>query len=761
MPPRRNQPGVTEGIGIDEIWVVIRRRLWLSGFLVAATLVVTMVILSLMTPTYTAQTQLLIQPDAPQVLNMTQLLDDTAGSPDYDYYKTQFELLKSRALAARVIRELKLAHNGIFNPGPPRPGSWADLWIRARQFVFMPFGQTTSEGPSPVEYSVDPNLIDKYVACLKIEPVFATRLVNVSFTLPDPFLATRIVSAHVHDFVKREIEIRSGGQRAAQEFLNSQLIEIGKRTEQAEVALNAYRKRYGVLSFDVDDINKVAAERMSELTRAVTDAETRRITAESEVELLQHGGYDSLPEVVNNATISGLKPQLVALQTEYARLSAAFNPAYPKLVELKAQLDQDQEAISAQVNNVAKAVRRSYKAAVAQETRLRDEIEAEKQRDLALNDALLHDAVLSREVQTNRDLYKNVLQRMEEMSVAAQTPLSNVSAVADAAVPLAPSGPKKYRDVAIAGVLSVLLSLALTFVLEQLDQRLKTPEEIEAHLNLPTLAVVPDFANLFRARGDLRRRLTAGRARVTSIVSPSGSTNALSLLDTYKPGASEIYRTIRTHLVFSRPASPPKTVLFTSSVETEGKTWTVLHTAAAFAHTGAATLLISADLRRPRCDRLLNCQGEEGLSDALVGRRDAHDVIRRVDGQAFSFLSAGSPVPNPAELLSSARMREIIDSLTTYYPIILFDSAPVMHASETIAIAAMVEGVVIVVGARTSKKTVRAACDRLNAVDAKILGVVLNGVDIRHPDYREYTKYYYRYDYDGENGSALVGSSSL
>ena len=130
-----------------------------------------MVILSLMTPTCTAQTQLLIQPDAPQVLNMTQLLDDTAGSPDYDYYKTQFELLKSRALAARVIRELKLAHNEIFNPGPPRPGSLADLWIRARQFVFTPFGQTTSEGPSPVEYSVDPNLIDKYVACLKIEPV--------------------------------------------------------------------------------------------------------------------------------------------------------------------------------------------------------------------------------------------------------------------------------------------------------------------------------------------------------------------------------------------------------------------------------------------------------------------------------------------------------------------------------------------------------------------------------------------------------------
>ena len=270
MPPGRHYPDVAEGIGIDEIWVVIRRRLWLSGFLVTLTLLLTTVVLFMMTPTYTAKTQLLIEPDAPQILNMTQLLEDTAGSPDYDYYKTQFELLKSRALAARVIRELNLAHNKIFNPGPPQPGSLADLWIRAKQFVLTPFGQPEPQGSAsaPLEYSVNPSLIDQYVADLKIEPVLATRLVDVSFTLSDPILATRIVTAHVDDFVKREMEIRSSGQRAAEEFLKSQLTEISKRTEESEAALNAYRKRYGVLSFDVDDSNKVAAERMSELTRA-------------------------------------------------------------------------------------------------------------------------------------------------------------------------------------------------------------------------------------------------------------------------------------------------------------------------------------------------------------------------------------------------------------------------------------------------------------------------------------------------------------
>ena len=187
-----------------------------------------------------------------------------------------------------------------------------------------------SEASAPLEYSVDPAIIDTYLKLLEVEPILATRLVTVSFSLPDPSLAARVANAHVHDFVKQELEIHSSAQRAAGEFLKSQLTVIGKRVEQAEAALNAYRQHNGVLSFDVEDRNKVVAERMSLLTRALTDAETKRITAQSLLELVQHGDYDSLPQVVNNPTISALKPQLISLETEYARLSAAFNPALSK-----------------------------------------------------------------------------------------------------------------------------------------------------------------------------------------------------------------------------------------------------------------------------------------------------------------------------------------------------------------------------------------------------------------------------------------------
>ncbi len=753
--PRRGDPGAAEGIGIDEIWRVIRRRIRITGSLVIVTLVITAAILYSMTPNYTAETELLIEPDAPQVLNMTQLLEDNGGSPDYDYYKTQFELLKSRALAARVIRELNLSQNEIFNPKPPPPGSFADLVGRVRALLKPADKAASGADAASLEYSVDPGVIDTYISALKIEPIFATRLVTVSFSVPDPVLAARVVNTHVKDFVKRELEIRSGAQRVAEEFLKSQLADIGKRTEQSEAALNAYRQRNGVLSFDVNDSNRVAAQRMSELTRAMTEAETRRITAQAQVELVDHGDFDSLPQVVKNPTISALKPQLVTLQAEYARLSAAFNPTYPKLVELKAQLDQDRAEISAQIKIIASSIRREYRAALTQEDQLRSEVQAEKQRDLALNDALLKDAVLSREVQTNRDLYKNVLQRMEEMSVAAQTPLSNISAVSQAAVPRHPSSPKKKIDLAISALASIMLGLVLSFVMEQVDVRLRTPEEIEHYLDLPTLALVPRFIEIEgpAARRGAQRKIRNGAAPPV----PS----SLSTLDTYAAGASEVYRTIRTNILFSRAGSSPKTVLFTSAVDGEGKTWNALHTAAAFAQTGAPTLLVSADLRRPRCDKLLNCEGSVGLSDTLVGHRDPHEVIRRVNGQAFFFLSSGSRVPNPAELLVSVRMRQIMDMLATRYPFVLFDSAPLMYASETLAIATMVDGVVMVVGARTPKKTVRAACDRLEMVDAKILGVILNGVDISKPDYKQYTHYYYRYDDHTDRGTDLVNTSPL
>jgi succinoglycan biosynthesis transport protein ExoP len=645
-PPPRSALKVEDGIGLHEVWRVIRRRLRLTVAFVISAVLITTVAVFLKTPLYTGRATLLISPETPQVLDVTQLIADSSGDPDYDYYKTQFELLKGRALAARVIRDLNLTQYTAFDPHKSVEGPIASFWNQMNGAIAGSSGaETPASGEDPLEYSVNPVAIDKYLNHLKVEPKPGTRLVTVSFTLADRVLSARIANRHVDDFIRRELEIRSDGERIAREFLEGELEQIGSRVQTAEAALNAYRQQNGVLSFDVDDTNKVAAERMGDLSKALTDAETRRIAAESQMELVQHGEYESLPQVVNNPSISALRPQLIILEAEYAKLSTAFNPEYPKLAELKAQLEEARSVMSNQIRDIADAVSRDYTAALAQEQKLRAEIQAEKQQDLALNDALLKDAVLAREVETNRDLYKNVLQRMQQMGVAERTPISNISIVEQAAPPLGPSSPKKLIDISVSGLLALLMGLGLSFVLEQLDSRLKSAEEVENFLHLPSLAIAPDFNNVHSSNRMLRRLSADWNATTNGrTYAAKGKQARTSVFEGYRTGKGEVYRTIRTGLLFSRAGAPPKTILVTSSIEGEGKTWTAVNTALAFAQTGASTLLIDADLRRPACHEMIESENGTGLSEILAGQCDPEDLVRRVNGHPLFFLTAGSRV---------------------------------------------------------------------------------------------------------------------
>jgi capsular exopolysaccharide synthesis family protein len=307
-----------------------------------------------------------------------------------------------------------------------------------------------------------------------------------------------------------------------------------------------------------------------------------------------------------------------------------------------------------------------------------------------------------------------------------------------------PATPKKRLDLAIGGLLALLCGITLAFILDQLDNRFKNSEEVESYLHLPTLAVAPDFVRLHRSaainnRLGWVRRVLVGTSRASK---PLES-------DILQPGRGEVYRSIRTALMFSRAGSPPQRILVTSAIEGEGKTWTALHTALAFAQTGAMTLLIDADLRRAQCHKAFEVDNSAGLSEVLVGQLEPEDTIRHITDQNLFFLPAGSHVPNPAELLISTRMLDVLKSLSAQYQYILVDSAPLMHASDTVGIATIVDGVVLIAGAETPKQSVRRASERLSFAGANILGVVLNRVDCNHPDHREYTRYYFSYERNG------------
>lgn len=736
LPPVPPPQVAGEGIGLQECWQILKRRSRLISVLVLGALLATGIAVFSMTPNFKASATLLIEPEPPRVLDIKELINETGGNEDHSYYKTQFDLLKSRDLAAMVIHQLGLTNLPPFASSPH--GFVAGLLDSVVQ-MFNRASPSAAEREREADAAFQ-RAIDTYIDRLTVKPKLESRLVVVSFSAPSAELAQRIVHTHVQDYIRRSLDLSNESRRTAVQFLQKELGNIGKKVQTSEAALETYRRKAGIVSFGVRNAHQIAQRRMEHLTQALTKIETKRIAAQAQVQLVRSGNYSSLPQVITNPVITALEPRVQQLESQYANMATAFNPAYPKLAELKAQLSQARAGLQREIRHVAAAIERAYVADVDEENQLRAKIEAEKERDFALNDASLKDAVLAREVETNRQLYKNVLLRMQQIEVGQQAPVSNISVVDHAVLPTVPATPKKRRDLAISGLIALLLGLGLAFVLEHFDSRLKTAREAEEYLQLPALAVAPDFA---RVGSDSPSPLLKLRRAFTTYLR---RLDKASLAIEHVASRGDVYRSVRTALLFSRGEPPPKKVLITSGVPGEGKTWTAVQTALAFAQTGAKTLLVDADLRRSRCHHALKLSNGMGLSEVLMGRCEPEDAILFLETQNLFCMTAGSRVRNPSELLTSPRMKQLLDWLARGYDQIVIDSAPLTCASDTGAIATMSDGVVLVADANTPKQEVGRANDLLTFVGANVLGFILNRVSSYHPDYKRYSRYYFSYD---------------
>jgi len=593
-------------------------------------------------------------------------------------------------------------------------------------------------------------IIDEYLRRLEIEPRFGTRLVVVAFTTSDPALSARIANAHIGAYIRRGMELKADAAKNAEEFLSGKLAELKDRVEKSELALNAYRREHGVITFSLNESGKgeMLEQRLTDLNNTVAKVEASRIALQAQLQLIRKGDAAALPAVMQNQLIQNLKQRVAELAAQYADMSNQFNPGYYQpLDNLKARLDQSRSQLSQEIDRAAHEVQSDYSSSTAREHMLEQEITGVKSQALALNDASLQDAVLVRQVDASRNLYKSVLERVRELDVSADAPASNVSVLDRAETPRFPSSPKKILSLELSAVLGLLGGIALAFFRELADDRLKSSEQIERELRLPSLALVPDFDKLPQA-GHGRRRLAKRAEPTQKNGADQFDDGAIVVQLEGRSPAAEIYHSIRTALLFSQPGRTPKTILFTSAVENEGKTVTALNLAIAFAQTGSRVLLMDADLRKGRCHEILGLKNHSGLSEILTGQKQHQEVIHRTN-TGFSFLSAGGNCPNPASLLASTAMRNLLDSLCHDYDHVLVDSPPLMPVSDATALAVLVDGVLMVVSASTSKKLVQQACSRLSHIGARIFGVALNRVDTANNDYyyyNPYKSYYYRRD---------------
>lgn len=744
------EPGdAEEGLSFGSLWRIIRAHKLLIAVILLGSVLTTLAALLMMTPLYKARATVLIERNNPNIVDIKQVISEPLNTGQDDYYKTQYAMLKSRSLAAEVIDQQQLEKNPQFlrqaQPGfveslLPRLKSWVSQWLP------LPAPRTDGAAPEPAA-----QLVDVYLnRMLQIEPVAGTRLVSVSFTSQDPQLSAQLANSHAHAYAQRGLKLRSEATQEARKFLEEKLVELKQRVENAEAALNAYRKDKGIVS--LDDKENVVVDRLADLNKRLTEAEVERISLESQVRLVRKRDFDSLPSVIANPLITTLKGELTRLQGEHAKLAAQFKPGYPRLAQIKANMDEVQARLQKEIGKIVSGLESAYLAAHAKERELRAKTDEQKNAAFDLKDASVNYAILNREAETNRQLYDSVVTRIKEVSLTSQLPNSNVFIIDPAEAPRTPASPNIKMSLLLSALVGLLGGFVMAFLREQMDRSLKTAEDAERYLSLPNLGVVPNFAGMDTkaavegsSRNGWRAMLGLSRGSSASEFNfypyepkekPAFTTQPAGLV-------GEAYRTLRTGILLSQAGDEARTVLFTSAVHGEGKTDTTVNSAIKFAQTGARVLLIDADLRRPMCHKILGMRRGLGLAELLTGKIERSWAIQSTHVDNLFFIASGASTSDPTELLGSRKMRETLLWASEHYDHVLIDSPPVMPVSDAMLLSTMTDGVVVVIGGQsTPRDLVKQGCAKLRYARARILGMVLNRVDPNQGSYRDYRQLY-------------------
>ena len=781
IEPEYNNTSQQDEVSLSFYWNILlkRRNLVLIVFLAVFAVGAYFALSS--TTLYTAAAMIKIEPQNPQVTGVGELQPlELRG--EYDYHKTQFELLGGRPLAAKVITQLGLDSNKAFtdativSPNPinrlnsavnralrPLLSVLAALFPPKRQLQPSSPMMTDAADKVPLEMSVPSPLIAQYLGMLVVAPVPATRLVRVQFTTPDPALSQALANAHVQSFMQLSLESRFGLTKEARDFLEQKKADLRSRLENSEAALNKFRRAHGVVS--VEKGENIVVDRLVDLNKQLTVARAQRIEAESLHRTVENRNNQDLAEVMKQGLIQQLKSSVATLEAEKARTATIFKPDHPRIQELNQQIAAAQHALNIEVATIVRGIKSGYAAALAKEQGLQGEADKQQRDALRLRELGVDYTLLQEEVNANRSLYEGVLKRLSETNFSNDLAISNMQIAERAAIPLSPSGPN-VPTYLMASVLSgLLLGIGGAFMREILDSSVGTPEEVWRSVGLGTLGVVPHVKFL-----TAKRSVSAGVKRILSLPEPKPAATKAKppseLIINHSPQSilNEAYRSIRTSLLLSQAEKPPQIILLTSPSPGEGKTVTSVNIAIALAQDGYSVLLVDADMRKGCCHERLGLSRNSGLSNILTGRLSLQEGIRQTPIERLSLISRGAPPPNPSELLGSRIMKETLKDLREIYDFILIDSPPVIGISDAAILSVLVDGVLLVLdGQNTSTPSAQKAVERLDMVRARLLGVILNAVNLQDPHYSYFRSYnqYYTYRLAGEdNGNDANGNGS-
>jgi len=722
LPPQEEKE-----VNLRDYWKVIRKRQWIIIAFFLIVVITTAIGTFTMKPIYRGTSTIQINKENPQIVDFKEIF--AVNTMDLDYYQTQYKILESRSLAKRVIQNLKLTEHPEFLSKPETPfQKWKSNILNPIYGLFTSPNKASDSDKKSSESEKETGLINQFLKKLNIEPIRNSRLVKVHFDSNYSELSAQVPNTLAAAYIQQNLEIRFIATQQAKEWLTGQLEDLKAKVERADEALQAFGSKHDIIS--LEEKENVTIQRLTELNEALTKAESERMAKEALYKQTKDRNFDSLPSILENRLIMDLKQAYIQVEAHYMKLSETFKPEYPEMVRLKSQMQTIQKRIDGEINKIVTGIKNAYESSLQKESLLREAFEKQKVKAQEMKEKAIQYNILKREADTNRELYKGLLQRMKEAGISAGIMASNIQVIDQAELPTIPYKPNKQLNLLLAAVVGLFLGVGLAFFFEYLDNTVKTSEDVEQLIRLPSFGMVPEISY------ERRRRLESGTSYPVELVTFGHPKSMLS----------EAYRNIRTSILLSFSEKPPKKIAISSPNPAEGKTTTVINTAIALSQTGAKVLIIDTDFRRPRIHQIFNNEENGiGLSNFLSGHGELESIIKKTEIPNLYYIPSGPIPPNPSELIGSNLFKSMMESLGERFDHLVLDSPPVLGFADAIILSTAVDGIILVVlSGKTPRDTLQRAKEILYQVNAKILGVVINRVDIQRS---EYGYYYYRHHY--------------
>ena len=561
----------------------------------------------------------------------------------------------------------------------------------------------------------------------------------MSYTGPDPALAASIVNTLTEEFIEQHLEGKYDATTRASDFLRRQLEDLQIQVEQSEQELLDYARRNSILN--LSERETIARKRLADLSDELTEAESELITRQARFEAAQSASESELPEALKTDAVRRLEDRLSKARSQLASYSSRFGPEWPTVKETRLEIEDLESQLAQERHGAITGARQEYEFASDRHEKLSAAASNQKLLVEDLNERSIQYNILKREVDSNKELYEGLLQRLKEAGVAAGLRSSNIRIADSAEPPRGASSPRRTRALTLALILGLFVGTGMVFLMDALDNTLKSSDDVTQHLGLPALGMVPSLGPKEKAHH--RFRWPFGEPP------PKGRPHLVESTESLQQArALEAYRSLRTALLLSHSGNPPQVILVTSALPGEGKSTTVANTAVALAQTGARTLIVDLDMRQPRLADSFGMSVEQGMSTFLSGISDISSQIYETGVENLFLVSAGPRAPNPAELISSDRMFTGMQLMREYFTYVVIDTPPVLELSDALAASPHADGVILVArGGKTPRKTVQRAADGLVQVGAKLFGVLLNDVDVDKSGYGYYHGYGYNRGY--------------